>query len=142
MPPTPEEMRTCAARGKPLEGNTENGVPDPREAFLPTCHWRLPMDPFYSTSGSSPPEEPLHRPDGHEVRPEEQESPSLPEEFIEALAALLATALVNDIRQHPNLRDLTSNGTPVAGADTCPQPSARHRRISTRSSTRRPAHAS
>jgi hypothetical protein len=85
------------------------------------------------------------QPHGCDPRLEQQENPSpLPEELVEALAALLAEALVNDIRQYPDLRDLPCAGAPVAtrGSDSSPRPSARHPRTSTRSRTRRPAHAS
>jgi hypothetical protein len=103
------------------------------------------MDPFYSTSGSSPPEGQSHGPARHEVPPEEQEPRPLPEDLIDALAALLAQALVNDIRQYPDLRDLSPSGTAVVappGAGPCPRSSAGHRHTSTRSRTRRPTHAS
>ena len=71
------------------------------------------MNPFYSTSGSSPPEARCDNPAGHDLRLEKQESPSpLPEELVDALAPLLAEALVNDIRQYPDFRVLTSDGSP------------------------------
>jgi hypothetical protein len=99
------------------------------------------MDLFFTTSGSSPPQEGAHDTAGHGSRPQEQEGAGgLPEELVEALAALLAQALVNDIRQYPNLRDLTPDGTAVAappGAGICPKPSHRN---ATR--TQRPGHAS
>ena len=101
------------------------------------------MDPFYSTSGSSPPKG--RDPAGHNLHLGEQESHSpLPEELVETLAVLLAEALVNDIRQYPDLGDLTLANAPVAAAraDTRSHEPSRRRPTSTRSSTRRPAHAS
>jgi hypothetical protein len=104
------------------------------------------MNSFFTTSGSSPPEGCRDHPAEHDLRPDQQENPTpLPEELVEALAALLAQALVNDIRQYPDLQDLTPAGAPVTappGMDARPQQAAGHRHIATRSRTRRPAHAS
>jgi hypothetical protein len=109
------------------------------------------MDSFFTTSGSSPPQQRHEDTAGIDPRPQEQEGAGpLPEELVEALAGLLAEALVNDIRQYPDLRDLThSNASfpdpagvtapPETGAH--PQQSERHRHTSTRSRARRPAHA-
>jgi hypothetical protein len=72
------------------------------------------MNSFFSASGSSPPRG--RQPDtaGHDPHPEKHDGVSpLPEELVEALAALLAEALVNDIRQYPDRRDLTPDGAPV-----------------------------
>ena len=104
------------------------------------------MDSFFTATGASPPPECQDDTLGHDRRPEEPEAICpLPEELVEALAGLLAQALVNDIRQYIDLRDLPPNGTPLAappGAGPCPKPSAGHRHIATRPRTRRPAHAS
>ena len=61
------------------------------------------MDSFYRTTGSSPPNGPAPRPG----------EPPLPEEFVEALAVLLAQALINDIRQYPDLLSLTPADAPA-----------------------------
>jgi hypothetical protein len=71
---------------------------------------------FFTSSGSSPP----------------MDEPSLPPELIEALATLLADALVADIRQYPNLAEVQANQEP-----TVESPSGFNRRRSSR--IRRPA---
>jgi hypothetical protein len=55
---------------------------------------------FFASSGSSPPL------DG-------ADAPSLPPELVEALATLLAQAIVGDIRQYPNLAELQPNPEPT-----------------------------
>jgi hypothetical protein len=108
------------------------------------------MDSFYTTSGSSPPPERHEDTAKNNPRPEEQEGAgSLPEQLVEALAGLLAEALVNDIRQYPDLREVTpSSAAPSEDPVGAPpvkngrhRQSERHRRTSTRSRTRRLAHA-
>ena len=72
------------------------------------------MDSFFTATGTSPPPKCNDDTRGYDRRPEEPEAIcALPEELVEALAGLLAQALVNDIRQYPDLRDLTPAGTPV-----------------------------
>jgi hypothetical protein len=67
------------------------------------------MHSFYRTSGSSPPKE--HH--DNRVGPDPSSGePPLPEELVEALAGLLAEALVQDIRQYPTRPD------PPAKTDT------------------------
>ncbi len=104
------------------------------------------MDSFFTATGASPPSESYNGSRRQNPHPPEPEPTCpLPEELVEALAGLLAQALVNDIRQYFDLRDLTLNGTPVAarpGAGLCPKPSTDHPHSSTRSRTRGPAHAS
>ena len=58
-----------------------------------------PPDSF-TTSGSSPPVD-------------DPDVPSLPPELVEALASLLAEAIVADIRQFPNLAELQPNHAPA-----------------------------
>ena len=101
-PPTSEKVRPYAARGKSLEGYHKKGLPA-GEAFAQEEE-ELPVnDPFYSTSGSSPPEGCPNLRVRHDLQP-------LPEELVEALATLLAQALVNDMRQYPDLPHLTPTG--------------------------------
>jgi hypothetical protein len=112
------------------------------------------VDSFFTTSGSSPPQEGTQDTAAHDSRPEEQVAAcALPEELVEALAGLLAEALVNDIRQYPDLRELTLSSSSLpdpAGVhltappetDTCPSSPQVIRHTSTRSRTRRPARAS
>ncbi len=78
------------------------------------------MDRFYSTSGSSPPEGRRDHPAQHDLEEQEGLRP-LPEELVEALAGLLAQALVNDIRQYPvppggSLATASSDGRPTHAA--------------------------
>jgi hypothetical protein len=92
------------------------------------------MDSFYSASGSSPP-------NSDEGLP----TPRLPEELVETLAALLAQAIVNDIRQYPDLWGLTINGTSVASPPkvaTRRHQATRHRHTPKRARTRRSTRAS
>jgi hypothetical protein len=84
-------------------------------------------DTFYQTSGTSPP----GRADSR-LLPAPSETPSMSEELIEALAALLADALVADIRQYPNLAELKAKSN-----QTVESPSGLDRR--TRSSRSRAA---
>jgi hypothetical protein len=62
------------------------------------------MDSFFVTSGASPPQERHHDNAGPDPRSHDEEGPGpLPEALVEALAGLLAEALVRDIRQYPDL---------------------------------------
>jgi hypothetical protein len=71
------------------------------------------MNSFFTATGSSPPPECHDDTGAHDPRPEDPEPTcSLPEELIEALAGLLAEALVQDIRQYPTRPD------PPAKTDT------------------------
>jgi hypothetical protein len=66
------------------------------------------VDSFFTATGSSPPPECPDDIAGHDARLEGPEGVSpLPEELVEALAGLLAQALVNDIRQYPDLQEVT-----------------------------------
>jgi hypothetical protein len=104
------------------------------------------MDSFFMTSGSSPPQEGTHGTADHDSGPQTQEGAcALPEELIEALAGLLAKALVNDIRQYPDLSGLTRSharisSTTPPGVTHPKQPEGR-RHTSPRSRVRRSAHA-
>ena len=110
------------------------------------------MNSFFTSTGSSPPEERPEAAAGHDPRPEEQEGAGpLPEELIEALAGLLAEALVRDIRQYPDLQQLSLSHaslpdpaevpvTAPPGPHTHPQQSQRSRHTPTRR-VRRPVHA-
>jgi hypothetical protein len=64
---------------------------------------RATGDTFFTASGSSPPS------DGGQALTSNDAAPfagqALPHQLIEALAALLASALVADIRQFPNLAE-------------------------------------
>jgi hypothetical protein len=85
----------------------------------------------------------------HDSRPEEQVAAcALPEELVEALAGLLAQALINDIRQYPDLSGLTHSHLDPATIPpttppgvTLPKQSEGRRHTPTRSKTRRSAHA-
>jgi hypothetical protein len=57
----------------------------------------MTTETFFTTSGSSPP----------------VDAPPLPPELVEALAALLADAIVADIRQYPNFVELQTNHEPT-----------------------------
>jgi hypothetical protein len=109
------------------------------------------LDSFFTTTGSSPPQQRHEDAAGHDPCPQEQEGAGgLPEELVEALAGLLAEALINDIRQYPDLHlspALLPDSAEVqviapAGLDARPQQSERQRHIPTGSRVRRPAHAS
>jgi L-ascorbate metabolism protein UlaG (beta-lactamase superfamily) len=65
---------------------------------------------FFDTSGSSPPADVA---DPSTSEPGPIEARPLPPELIEDLAAILASALVADIRQFPNLADLKTNPVPT-----------------------------
>jgi hypothetical protein len=65
-------------------------------------------DSFFTASGSSPP----------------VDAQPLPPELVEALATLLADALVADIRQYPNLAEVQTNQE-----STVESPSGLHRRL-------------
>ena len=109
------------------------------------------MDSFFRTTGSSPPPQCQVDASGHDPRPHAEGISPLPEELVKGLAALLAAALVNDIRQYPDLRDLMLSSVSPSGTtdavvpspepDSLPQQSEDHRRSSTRSTARRSAHA-
>ena len=110
------------------------------------------MDSFYRTSGSSPPKECHDNRAEPDPRSDEQtDVRPLPEELVEALAALLAQALINDIRQYPDLREATlSSASPPDPAEAallasprkrCPPCQSEPRHTSTRGRARRPAHA-
>jgi hypothetical protein len=72
------------------------------------------MGSFFTVTGSSPPPECRDDISGLDTHHEDREAVSpLPEELVEALAALLAQALINDIRQYPDLPYLTSAGAPA-----------------------------
>jgi hypothetical protein len=108
------------------------------------------MESFFTTTGSSPPQQRQGDTAGHDPCRQEQEGTgALPEELVDALAGLLAEALINDIRQYPDLHlspALLPDSADVqviapAGLDARPQQSERHRHTSARSRVRRPAHA-
>jgi len=61
---------------------------------------------FFTSSGSSPPDDDARVSD-QEAGP--IEGHPLPPQLIEDLAALLASALIADIRQHPNLAPIQAN---------------------------------
>ena len=63
----------------------------------------------YQTSGTSPPPAGAHSP----VFSTPSEPPPIPEELIEALAVLLAEALVADIRQYPTLAEVEPSQAPT-----------------------------
>ena len=65
---------------------------------------------FFASTGSSPPAD-------------DPDAPPLPPELVEALASLLADAIVSDIRQYPNLAEVQANHEP-----TVESPSGLHRR--------------
>jgi hypothetical protein len=67
-----------------------------------------PLNSFVS-SGSSPPVD-------------DTDAPPLPPELVEALASLLAEAIVADIRQFPNLAELQPNHEPTASPPLGTQP--------------------
>jgi hypothetical protein len=79
----------------------------------------MTTETFFTTSGSSPPVD-------------DTDGPPLPPELVEALASLLADALVADIRQFPNFAELQPNHEP-----TVESPSGLHRRPPFRTRKRR-----
>jgi hypothetical protein len=68
-------------------------------------------DTFFTASGSSPPS------DGGQALTSKDAAPfdgqALPPQLIEDFAALLASALVADIRQFPNLAEIQANHDPT-----------------------------
>jgi hypothetical protein len=66
---------------------------------------------FFTRSGSSPPADPAHVTRSSETAPSEGQP--LPPQLIEELAALVANALVADIRQFPNLAEIQANHDPT-----------------------------
>jgi len=89
-------------------------------------------DAFFTTSGSSPPGNGAQALTGNEAAPIQPRP--LPPELIEELAALLASALVEDIRQFPNLADIKANQD-----STVQSPRGHDRTQGARGRTRQPA---
>jgi hypothetical protein len=67
------------------------------------------QDTFFTMSGCSPPSGDGQTPTIPEVAPPTGEAPVLPPQLIEELSALLASALVADIRQYPNFAEIQQN---------------------------------
>jgi hypothetical protein len=78
-------------------------------------------DTFFPASGSSPPSDGGQALTSHDAAPFDGQA--LPPQLIEDLAALLASALVADIRQFPNLAEIQANHDP-----TVESPRGRNRR--------------
>ena len=101
---------------------------------------------YFASSGASPPVDfsgapPL--PSGSSPPDSEPTPPPLPPELVEALAGLLAEAIVADIRQFPNLAELCANQESTVespwGHDRTDLPARRRARQDPRTADRRPA---
>jgi hypothetical protein len=68
-------------------------------------------DTFFTASGPSPPSDTGHALKSNDDAPVERQV--LPPQLIEDLAALLASALVADIRQYPNLAEIQAHHDPT-----------------------------